>query len=345
MLSSGAGFIHHKESLGNALKIFFGNADALIPHGDAVAVLLLFAGKEDDLAGFAGFAGIVNKIGKHGQQKIFFIKDQLLLDTRGKGQAVLFQHGSDHRHHVPHDPAGITPDKGKVVLIQHHQIHELQRHGLQPLAFGVDKVGGHKSVLRIHFVAAKHIRIADNGGHGGFELMGEAGHKVFLLLGIAFQIPHFLLNGAGHGIEAQRQIAYLIQRFHLCPLLVLTGGNAVGGPIQCADGAGIKVGKDQHGGNADGHRKGMKQYKGLNLPVIQVRQCSGGKVSIQVIDRVLYGKHPGAFQNDTFIRIQQAVHKLALFRRDTLQEGIKAFIRSGPKGALTVIQGADSLIP
>ena len=84
VLSSGAGFIHHKESLGNALKIFFGNADALIPHGDAVAVLLLFAGKEDDLAGFTGFAGIVNKIGKHGQQKIFFIKDQLLLDTRGK---------------------------------------------------------------------------------------------------------------------------------------------------------------------------------------------------------------------------------------------------------------------
>ena len=65
--------------------------------------------------------------------------------------------------------------------------------------------------------------------------MGEAGHKVFLLLGIALQISHFLLNGAGHGIEAQRQIAYLIQRFHLCPLLVLTGGNAVGGTIQCAD--------------------------------------------------------------------------------------------------------------
>ena len=57
--------------------------------------------------------------------------------------------------------------------------------------------------------------------------MGEAGHKVFLLLGIAFQIPHFLLNGAGHGIEAQRQIAYLIQRFHLCPLLVLTGVGTV----------------------------------------------------------------------------------------------------------------------
>ena len=175
--------------------------------------------------------------------------------------------------------------------------------------------------------------------------MGEAGHKVFLLLGIALQISHFLLNGAGHGIEAQRQIAYLIQRFHLCPLLVLTGGNAVGGTIQCADGAGIKVGKDQHGGNADGHRKGMEQHKGPNLPVIQVRQCAGGKVSIQKIGRVFYGKHPGAFQNETFIRIQQAVHKLALFRSDTLQEGIKAFIRSGQKGALAVIQGADSLIP
>ena len=58
-------------------------------------------------------------------------------------------------------------------------------------------------------------RIADDAGHGGFELMGKRTHKIIPLLDRKLQSFHFVLHGTGHLVKA------LAQDFKLIPVCIL----------------------------------------------------------------------------------------------------------------------------
>ena len=83
--------------------------------------------------------------------------------------------------------------------------------------------------------------------------MGEVGHEVLLLLGVALQGADLLLDGFRHGVEAEGQVADLIQGLHVRPHVVLPLLDELGGLREGADGPGYEVGDEEHGPDAHGH--------------------------------------------------------------------------------------------
>ena len=150
----------------------------------------------------------------------------------------------------------------------------MQRQALQPPPFPVDILGGLPPFRGGQVVAAQHIRIADDGGEGRFQLVGKVAHKVLLAAGGGLQLGHLGLHRVRHLVEVPGQQGHLVLPFaHRHPLAQLAPGNAAGGLAHPAQGAGqAGAGQSQKAAAGQGHRQ--------QHPAVQ--PVAGGPVGIQV---------------------------------------------------------------
>ena len=121
-------------------------------------------------------------------------------------------------------------------MAEHHQIQKLKRQGLQPLSFFKNIIGRIHPFLFRHLPAPEHVGVADHGGQGRLQLMGEAADEVLLPSGRILKLRKLLLQVVGHLIEIPGQLAYLVIGLHFGPDLHIAVGDAAGGPGETAQG-------------------------------------------------------------------------------------------------------------
>ena len=142
-----------------------------------------------------------------------------------------------------------------------------------------DGPGGFTLFFGVWLHAAQKVGIADDAGHGGFELMGKRTHKIIPLLDRKLQSFHFVLHGTGHLVKALAQDFKLIPGVHPGAQGIITRGNAGAGGGQHGQWVGQAAADkpDHHG--SPGHHGSFQQEKALQAAVARgknLRYIKGG---------------------------------------------------------------------
>ena len=178
-------------------------------------------------------------------------------------------------------------------MVHHQQIHQAEGEIFQPLALGKNIVGRLETGRTVHLAAAEHIRIADDGGERGFQLVDEAGGKILLPAGSVLQLLDSLFNGVRHVVEVRRQLADLVPAGHLRAGGVVPLGQLGRDLAQGADGHGEPVGEQEQHRAARRHddQKNPAVDLEMNLPVRKEAGDIPHRLHIQ--DAVRQGHRPG----------------------------------------------------
>ena len=139
-------------------------------------------------------------------------------------------------------------------LFQGEEVEEGVGHGLQALALGEDVVGGLDLLRPGQLPAAQGVGVADDGGEGRLDFVGEGGGEIPLPLRRVLQLPDLVLHGVGHAVEVLRQGAQLVLGVHLRPAGVLSRGHEAGGAGELADGRDEEERHHHRDGCAHGQR-------------------------------------------------------------------------------------------
>ena len=109
----------------------------------------------------------------------------------------------------------------------------------------VDVVGGQLAHVGGLFAAAQQVGIAQDGRHGGFQLVGKGCHKAGAAFVLAAQGVHVGLHRAGHGVEAVGQAGKLGPAAGRDPAGVVPGGQVPAGGLQPAQRPGQPPGQQR----------------------------------------------------------------------------------------------------
>ncbi len=266
-LGAGAGLVHHIEGLRNFAQLLLRDAPALVAHLEPVAGIQDRAGQGDRAAGLRGLPGVVQQILHQGLQQGAVARQHALLRRHRQGQS-LGLHGrlADLLRPLA-QPEHVDRSGVRLAVAHHQQAHQAQGQVLQPLALGEDVVGGLEGGVAVHPAAAEHVRVADDGGEGRFQLVDKAGGEILLPPGGVLQLLHVFLNGVRHMVEVGGQLAELVPAGHRRPGGVVASGQLGGDPAQGADGPGEQVGEEKQ--HRAAHRRHDQQYPAVDLKVDQ----------------------------------------------------------------------------
>ena len=293
-LGPGAGLVHHVEGLCDLVQLLLRDAPALVRHRDAVARLCPLPVQGHHRVRLGGLAGVVQQIlqqgleqgGVPGQGGLLRLDHQVQVLGRHGGQGaapcLLAQKAHVHALHL------------RPGVAHHQQAHEGQGQVLQPLALGEDIAGGLEAPVLVQGAGAEHVRVADDGGEGGLQLVDKAAGEVLLPPGRVLQLLDVFGNGAGHAVEAGGQLADLVVPGHLGPGGVVPLGQLGGHPAQGADGGGQPVGEGENQRRADPHHQ--QGHPAVDLVVDLPVGEEGGDVpdGLHVQGPVGQGYGPGA---------------------------------------------------
>ena len=288
-LCPGAGFIHHVERLGDAADGLRRDAPAPILHGEAVALRGAGAQQGDLAARLGGLAGIVQQVVQENLQQAPLAHHGAILHPQLQHQLALL-HGVGHAllHRLGQGQGGKALHLGRLVF-QGKQAQQAVGHGFQPPPLGENKAGRLKLLLLRQLPAAQGVRIADDGGQGRFQLMGEGGGEILLLLGGLLQGGDVPLQLLGHAVELGGQDADFVIGADVDPDGVVAPGDLPGRPGQIADGG------HEHGAEAEArqqaHRHGDEVDQLVGAQVLPPQLIQGRHI-VAAFQAVVLLIHP-----------------------------------------------------
>ena len=146
-----------------------------------------------------------------------------------------------------------------------HQLQQLQAQRLQPLCLVIHIVGRLFACALADVAAAKKVRVAQHGRHGGFDFVCEGGHKIVAAAHFLRQIFHGVLHRGGHGVKIAAQGARLVLRLDIRALAVLPGRDARGRGGKALQRAQQKRGEAQRQGRRRAQQRGAQPPEAVKL--------------------------------------------------------------------------------
>ena len=175
-----------------------------------------------------------------------------------------------------------------ALLIQAQQGQQLAAQRLEPPPLVHDGRGGLALLVGVGLHGVEHVRIADDAGHRGFQLMGERADEVLPPLDVGLEVGDLFLHSIGHFVKAAAQRLDLIAGVQVGAAGVVPGCDLRPGVGQDGQRAGQAAGQQRRDGGRRGQHGGLQQQKahqgGVSVPVKagQVVGCDEPQPALQV---------------------------------------------------------------
>ena len=167
-------------------------------------------------------------------------------------------------------------NQGKGLVFRQIQLQELEGEPLQPLALGKNIVRGVGLLLWGESTPAQQVRIPQDGGHRGFELVGKAPDEAVLSLHGGLERGKIGLLAGGHGVKFPGQRPQLVLGLYSAAAGQVPGGQRLGGLGELVQGAGKKPGDTVR--QAGAHHKEDGENLSVGLLLLLAGLIDGGDV-------------------------------------------------------------------
>ncbi len=256
-LPAGAGFVHHIKRFGHAVQVVGRDAAAVVLHSQRDRAVFSRRAHLDAPAR-PGLGGVGEQVEQQVAQKVAVAHHpQPARGPADFGPAVLAQGGRGAAHSPGHGGVQACGGEREGLLVQMQQLEQLAGKVLQPFGFVEDGPGGLALFLGVGLHRAQQVRIAQDAGHRGLELMGERAHEIFSLLHRKLQRGDLFLHGGRHAVKIFAQSADLVAGVHAGAQGIVPGGNAAAGAAEQGQRPRQPVGQNRR------HRRGRGQHGGL----------------------------------------------------------------------------------
>ena len=145
-----------------------------------------------------------------------------------------------------------------ALLIQAQQGQQLAAQRLEPPPLMHDGRGGLALLVGVGLHGVEHVRIADDAGHRGFQLMGERADEVLPPLDVGLEVGDLFLHSIGHFVKAAAQRLDLIAGMQVGAAGVVPGCDLRPGVGQDGQRAGQAAGQQRRDGGRRGQHGGLQ---------------------------------------------------------------------------------------